>query len=293
MRSITAGRFGRTLRLLPVLALAGGLTACTYVSPGHVGIKIDRTGGGVERVPLGPGIHGVVPMVSTVEEYPTYMQTMVLTRGRTEGSENNDEINVNSVEGQPVSMDVALSFELDGSRVPMLYQTFRTDIGHIQAGYMRQSVRQALQEVVGQEAIADLIGPKKAVVTAKVQALLTERLAPYGIVVKQFTINELRPPESVIQAINAKNVMAQQALTAENELKKNTFQAQGDSIKAAGRAKAITAEAEAQARANKLLSESITPTLVSYEMAKKWNGAMPQVSGSAMPMIQMPGSGRP
>jgi regulator of protease activity HflC (stomatin/prohibitin superfamily) len=92
-----------------------------------------------------------------------------------------------------------------------------------------------------------------------------------------------------MHAINTKNVMQQQALTAQNELQKNTFQAQGDSIKAAGRAKAITAEAEAQARANTLLSQSITPTLVQYEMTKKWNGQMPQVSGSAIPMIQMPG----
>jgi regulator of protease activity HflC (stomatin/prohibitin superfamily) len=97
----------------------------------------------------------------------------------------------------------------------------------------------------------------------------------------------------VIDAINTKNVMQQQALTAQNELQKNQFQAQGDSIKAAGRAKAILAEAEAQAKANRLLSESLTPTLVQYEMAKRWNGQMPQVSGSAMPMIQLPGAAKP
>ena len=105
---------------------------------------------------------------------------------------------------------------------------------------------------------------------------------------KQFTINELRPPQSVIEAINTKNVMQQAALTAQNELQKNKFQAQGDSIKAAGRAKAITAEAEAQARANQLLAASITPTLVQYEMMKRWNGQMPQVSGGATPLIQLP-----
>ena len=105
---------------------------------------------------------------------------------------------------------------------------------------------------------------------------------------KQFTLNELRAPETVMQAINTKNVMQQQALTAQNELQKNTFQAQGDSIKAAGRAKAITAEAEAQAKANELLSASITPTLVQYELMKKWNGQLPQFSGGATPMIQLP-----
>jgi regulator of protease activity HflC (stomatin/prohibitin superfamily) len=91
-----------------------------------------------------------------------------------------------------------------------------------------------------------------------------------------------------MDAINTKNVMQQQALTAQNELQKNTFQAQGDSIKAAGRAKAITAEAEAQARANELLARSITPTLVQYELSKKWDGKLPQVSGGATPLIQLP-----
>src|SRR3569832_1412270 len=123
--------------------------------------------------------------------------------------------------------------------------------------------------------------------TLRAQALLEKRLSPYGIVVKQFTINELRAPQTVIEAINQKNVMQQQALTAQNELQKNQFQAQGDSIKAAGQAKAILAVAEAQSKANELLSRSVTGNLVQYEMAKHWNGQMPQVSGSAMPMIQL------
>ena len=110
---------------------------------------------------------------------------------------------------------------------------------------------------------------------------------------RQFTLNEFRAPKAVMDAISLKNVMQQQALTAQNELQKHTFQAQGDSIKAAGRAKAITAEAEAQARANELLSKSITNTLVQYEMAKRWNGQMPQVTGGAMPMLQLPGSKNP
>jgi len=81
-------------------------------------------------------------------------------------------------------------------------------------------------------------------------------------------------------------------LTAQNELQKNRFNAQGDSIKAAGRAKAINAEAEAEARANTLLAQSITPTLVQYEITKKWDGKLPQFSGSSTPLIQLP-TGKP
>ena len=271
-----------------VLAVGLALTSVTYVSPGHVGIVIHRGGGGVDMTPLGPGLHGRNPLLTSIEEYPTFMQTMVLTRASTEGSLTNDEINVNSQEGQPLSVDVSMSFELDPARVPQLYQTFRTDIATIQHGYVKQTIRQALQEVIGSEQIADIIGPKKAEAVGRAQGLVAARLAPYGIIVKQFTLNELRAPETVMQAINTKNVMQQQALTAQNELQKNEFQARGDSIKAAGRAKAITAEAEAQARANTLLAQSLTPALVQSQMVSKWNGQMPQVSGGAMPMIQLP-----
>src|SRR6478735_5463301 len=216
----------------------------TYINPGNVGIVIPRAGGGVDPRPLDPGVHTRIPFATGIEEYPVFLKTVVLTRASNEGSSQNDEINVNSVEGQPVSLDVSLSFELDPAQTPKLYSTFRTDIDQITHGFVKQTIRQALQEVFGTEPVADIISPKK--------------------------------------------VMQQQALTAQNELQKNTFQAQGDSIKAAGRAKAIMAEAEAQARANQLLAQSITPTLVQYELTKKWNGQMPQVTGGATPLLQLP-----
>jgi len=289
------GGFRRLLLIAGVLlvALLVVKPAVAYVEPGHVGIVIHRGGGGVDPKPLGPGFHLRNPALTAIQEYPTFMQTLVLTREPADGSPNNDEINVNSVEGQPLSLDVSMSFELDGTKVPALYQTFRTDVTTISHGFIKQAIRQSLQEVVGNEEIAAILGPKKAEVVTRTQALLQNKLDPYGIEVRQFTLNEFRAPKAVMDAISLKNVMQQQALTAQNELQKNTFQAQGDSIKAAGRAKAILTEAEAQAKANELLSRSITGSLVQYEMAKRWNGQMPQVTGSAMPMLQLPGSGKP
>ncbi|MGH7719898.1 MAG: prohibitin family protein [Gemmatimonadaceae bacterium] len=289
----SGGRLGSRLMRLAAVAVAvvalllflpSGLT---YINPGYVGIVIHRTGGGVDRTPLDPGLKFRNPLTTGIEEYPIFMQTLLLSRGSSDGR-SNEEINVNSIEGQPVSLDVSLSFELDPTNVPKLYSTFRSSIETIQHGYVKQAIRQALQEVVGSEEIANILGRNKAEVVTRTQALLEQRLSPYGIMVRQFTVNEMRAPGAVMEAINAKNVMQQQALTAQNELQKNEFQARGDSIKAAGRAKAITAEAEAQARANQLLAQSLTPTLVQYEIAKKWNGQMPQVSGGAMPMIQLP-----
>ncbi len=292
-RRFEGGFLSRTRISLKLLALllVGVLlvpSSLTYINPGHVGIVIHRVGGGVDSKPLGPGLHFRNPLATEIEEYPTFMQTLILVKGGSGGSRFNEEINVNSMEGQPVSLDVSMSFELEPDRVPYLYQTFRTDIETIQHGYVKQSIRQALQEVVGSEEIAAIIGPKKAETVSRTQALLAQRLSSYGIAVKQLTINELRAPDTVIQAINAKNVMQQQALMAQNELQKKSFEAQSDSIQATGRAKAILTEAEAQAKANLLLSQSLTANLVQYEMVKRWDGKLPQVSSGGVPMIQLP-----
>jgi regulator of protease activity HflC (stomatin/prohibitin superfamily) len=287
--SDTGRKISRVLMLIVGLVVALVLlpTTITYVNPGYVGIVIHRAGGGVDKTPLGPGLHLRNPLTTGIEEYPVFMQTLVLAKSASEGSYSNEEINVNSKEGQPISLDVSMSFELDQDKAPGLYSTFRRDITTIQHGYVKQSIRQALQEVIGNEEIAAVIGPKKAEAVNQTQQLLSQRLAQYGLIVKQFTINELRAPPAVIEAINQKNVMQQQALTAQNELQKNTFQAQGDSIKAAGQAKAILSLAESQAKANDLLSRSVTANLVQYEMAKKWDGKMPQVSSGAIPLLQL------
>src|SRR4029078_13298045 len=129
-------------------------------------------------------------------------------------------------EGQPISLDVSMSFELDPDKAPNLYSTFRRDIEQIQHTYVKKAIRQGLQEVIGNEEIAAVIGPKKADAVNQTQQLLSPRVRQYGITVRQFTINELRAPPSVIEAINQKTVMQQQSLTAKNELQKNTFQAQ-------------------------------------------------------------------
>ena len=84
----------RVVGLIVVLVVAIFLlpTTITYVNPGYVGIVIHRAGGGVDKVPLGPGLHLRNPLTTGIEEYPVFMQTLVLTKSGTEGSSMNDGI---------------------------------------------------------------------------------------------------------------------------------------------------------------------------------------------------------
>lgn len=266
-----------TSALILLIALSSTIV---LISPGHIGVLIKRSAGGVSSQPLGVGFHLKAPIVQEIEEYPIYMQTLVLTKDPMEGSPRNEEINVNSVEGQPISCDVSLSFELDPNQVPHLYSVFRTDIDTITHGFVKQTIRQSLQEIVGKTEIVNFLGKEKAQIVAQVQAELQKRLSEYGFIVKQFTLNEVRAPQSIVKAIEGKNTMAQDALRAQNELQKKEFEAQQKVIEAEGEAKSILARAEAQAKSNRLIAESITPTLVEYKKIEKWDGKMPQVAGS-------------
>jgi len=283
---------GNRKTCLFIIVIAVGLiillwNSLVFISPGNVGVLIHRSGGGVDPTPLGVGFHFKWPIFQEIVEYPIFMQTLVLTRSSREGNLYNEEINVNSVEGQPISCDVSLSFELLTSKVPFLYSSFRTDIEMITHGFVKQSIRQALQEVVGRTEIVNFLGKDKAQVVRFTQDDLQKRLGDYGFLVKQFTLNEVRAPDSIVRAIEAKNTMAQEALRSQNEMQKKQFEAQQRIIEAEGEAKAILTRAQSQAESNRLLSASLTAALVEYKRIEKWNGQLPQVSGGATPFINL------
>ncbi|MBA3534922.1 MAG: hypothetical protein H0T73_23680 [Ardenticatenales bacterium] len=51
---------------------------------------------------------------------------------------------------------------------------------------------------------------------------------------------------------------------------------------------AVTVRAEAQAKANALLAQSLTPALIQYQQLQQWDGRLPVFQGSnASPLIDV------
>ena len=90
-----------------------------------------------------------------------------------------------------------------------------------------------------------------------------------------------------MEAINRKTVAKQNAQRVENEVAQTRAEAEKAIAKAEGEAKAITIKASAQADANRILASSISPTLVDYIKANKWNGRVPTVTGSGGTIFSM------
>jgi regulator of protease activity HflC (stomatin/prohibitin superfamily) len=261
----------------------------TTIHPGHVGVSVKKCGGGgVSSDPIPTGYYWRSLFCEEVVEYPTSVQTLVLTKSVHEGPPIDESITVTSSEGLPVNLDVSLSFTLDPSKVPSIYTKYRNDIRVIAHGFVRQTIREGLQSVFAQFTAEQLYSTKREESRVEVQKFLTDRLGREGFNIQQFTINETRVPDAVVQAINGKVAMIQESQKAEAEVRKTEAEAKQRVAQAQGEAAAKKLSADAEAYFNKTVAASITPEFVQYKALEKWNGELPQMMGSsAVPFVNL------
>jgi regulator of protease activity HflC (stomatin/prohibitin superfamily) len=292
-----------------VAAMSVGIATCAklvQIDPGHVGVSVQKCGDAkIAEKPIPVGYYWRELFCEQVIEYPTSMQSLILTKSPHEGGSCNktdgncdESLNVTSSEGLGINLDVALNFTLDPAAVPKIYERWRSTVEDIGYKYIRQTIREGLQITFAKYTAEELYSTKKEVARAESEVIVRGKLEPMGFLISQFTINRVEPPAQVIAAINAKVAMIQDAQRSEQEVRKKTAEAaqkvavaQGDAdaarAAAAGEAASITLRAEAQAKANRLLADSVTAPLIQYEQARKWDGKLPTMTGGALPMISL------
>jgi regulator of protease activity HflC (stomatin/prohibitin superfamily) len=284
-RLIAAGIAGVVVVVVAVLLSA----SLTTIHPGHVGVSVRKCGGGgVAQEPIPTGYYWRSLFCEEVVEYPTNVQTLVLAKNPHEGQPNDESITVTSSEGLPVNLDVSLSFTLDPAKVPAIYSKYRNDIDVIAHNFVRQTIREGVQSVFAQFTAEQLYSTKREESRVEVQSFMTDRLGKEGFTIQQFTINETRVPEAVVQAINAKVAMIQESQKAEAQVRKTEAEAKQRVAQAQGEAEAKKLTADAEAYFNKTVAASITPEYVEYKALEKWNGELPQMMGAgAVPFVNV------
>jgi regulator of protease activity HflC (stomatin/prohibitin superfamily) len=280
----------KNILMVGLCALA--LAACSRVPAGNVGLKVFLLGGskGVDTEELTPGRY----WIGFNEElflFPTFMQNYCWTAGNDVdcGSPEDESFSFQTIDGMVASADVGISYSIDPAKVNEIFQTYRRGIDEITDTFLRNMVRDALVKNASSKAIDYVYGAGKAELIESVLKDVQAQVSTQGIhVTKIYWIGEIRLPPPVIERINEKNAAIQQAETRRNEVQ--SAKAEADKVRetARGRADAVAIEAETQAKANKLLSESLTPELIQYKMLDKWSGNLPQYQGQITPMISLP-----
>mgnify|MGYP000965605560 CR=1 FL=1 len=113
------------------------------------------------------------------------------------------------------------------------------------------------------------IAPKREQIRVSVRDRLKQELAPYSITVEDVLIDNIDFRAEFKQAIEAKNIATQNALEAQNRVAQKEAEAKQAIATANGAAAVVKIQAEAQANANKLLAESLTPELIQYQYVTK------------------------
>ena len=268
-----------------------GCIGYTTVRPGYVGIKVPLYGSKGDKTEY-QNVYGRVwynSFSTDVYTFPTFMQQVIWTSNSEENSGQDQSISFSTSEGKIVNCDVALSYSIKPESVNSVFRDLRMDIDQLTNTYMRSKVRDEFVRIGGRMRVNEVLGSGKEMLIKEAKQELNTILSPKGFIIDSVAIvGEMRVDETVKQAIS-KTIEAQlKAVEAENKVKQSEAEArQAEAVakgladaaiqEAEGKAKAILAVSKAQAEANELVKQSLSPQIIMLEAIKAWNGQLPQV----------------
>jgi regulator of protease activity HflC (stomatin/prohibitin superfamily) len=240
------------------------------IPAGHRGVAL--WWGSVENRIMGEGLNFKVPIAENVIKVDVKVQPHPFK-----------EIDASSKEYQMVKMTGMMNFHIDPSFVNDLYQKVGLDFAD---KVIDPAFNDFVKEVVPTYPIGEIL-PKREEIRQRAMKKLGDNLSRYHIIVDDIYFANIRFSPEYEGAIEAKQVAQQQVETQKQVLAQREIEAQQKVATAKGEAESILVVAQGQAKANDALSRSITPILVQYKGIEKWNGILPQVSGGAIPLIDL------
>jgi regulator of protease activity HflC (stomatin/prohibitin superfamily) len=270
-----------------LIASVALLAACSKVPAGNVGVKFDLYGGdkGVTGEVVGPGKY----WLGWNEEmylFPTFAQNYVWTADNDPTSPTDESITFQDREGTQIDADIGITYAIDAAKADVVFQKYRKGVDEITDTYLRNMVRDALNSETSKMDVSEVYGPGKEELMQRVTQRVQNQVSSIGILVEKiYWIGAMRLPPQITGAINAKIEATQKAQQRENELQTATAQAQIEREKARGEADAKVIAAEGEAKANKLVADSINPNLIAYIEARTWNGSRATVIGGGTPIV--------
>lgn len=240
------------------------------VPAGHRGVVL--WWGSVEERVMGEGLNFKVPITERVIKVDVRVQPHPFK-----------EIDAASKEYQMVKLTGMMNFHIDPAYVNILYQKVGLDFAN---KVIDPAFNDFVKEVVPNYPITEIL-PKREEIRKRAMKKLGDNLARYHIIVDDIYVSNIRFSPEYEKAIETKQVAQQQVETQRQVLAQREIEAQQKVATAKGEAESILVVAQGQAKANDALSRSISPILVQYKTIERWNGILPQVSGGAVPLIDL------
>lgn len=269
----------RLFVLLFALFIMFGTTGCSKVPAGNVGVKFYLLGGdkGVDHEVLTPGRYWI-GMNEELYLFPTFTQNYTWCKSKEEGNPTDESFNFQDIQGLELNADIGITYHLEASKVPNIFQKYKRGIDEITDVFLRNMVRDALVSRTSKLSVETIYGEGRSALMDSVTYDVKRQVEPIGITIEKiYWIGRIKIPDAVKDQIEQKIAATQKALQRENELRE---------AEAEGKKRIALAEAERIELQNKALA--LTPNLLQYEALKKWDGKLPNfISGNApIPFIK-------
>lgn len=254
-------------------------SSCGYerIDAGHVGIKVNLYGNdkGVDNVVEVTGAQWYNPIKTKIYETPTFVQNVIWTANKTEGSKENEEFVLTTKDGLEIMLDVSLNYMVPSENAVSIFKKYRKPLDIVSNTVLRNYTRDGYNTAAS-FFTAEEIYANRNEFKMLADSIATDILEKEGFKVEKIVlVNSVRLPESIKRAIENKINARQLALQKEMELQQAKADAEKRIEKARGEAESMKIRAEAQRYAYEQKQRALTKLLVQQQFIEKWDGKLP------------------
>ncbi len=244
------------------------------VNAGFRGVVL-QFGAATGRV-LQPGLYTIMPFVQSVALVDVQIHAYQA-----------EAIEAASHDLQDVRTNLTVNYQLDALRAVDIYTNLRGEaVNRILVPNVQETIKSSTAQFTAEQLIQQR--PK---VKAVADQTLADRVKPFWVNVLSTSITQFQFSKGFTDAIEAKVVAEQNALTAVNKLRQIEVEARQAAAQAEGEKNARIAKAQGEAEALRLQRTQVTPEILQLRWIEKWDGVMPQFftgGGGAIPLINIP-----
>ena len=249
----------------------------SIVNEGFVGVKYQF--GKITEDNLTAGLNFCIPFIEEIQQVDIREQVYsVSTDAYTSDTQTVKEL------------QLKLNYYYDRSKLSDIIRNI--GVNNVETKLLVPNVAKITKNEIGKVQAEVLVQSRDQVQTA-IQNALTEVLAPSGIIVTAFALENLSFDSAFEESIQAKVIAAQDALKMENKTKEKEEEAKQVVIAAQAQADATKVAADAQAYAIEVVQQKLenSPNYIEYLKVTNWNGVLPQVMGSEVnPFVALDGT---
>ena len=240
-----------TLYLLLATAAAISMlnSSLVFIQPEEVGVVVSLTSAnGFRPRPLRSGVHWIIPLAEEVHTFPVAWQTYTMSSKPNEGAKTGDDsIVARTSDGQEVTIDCTIIFQLDPEEAPRIYVEWQdryiTDL-------IRPTIRGLVRTYVSQYKVDEVNSSKRLDLEKDLTNELKTLLGDRGFNMDAFLLRNISFSKDYAAAVERKQVALQDSVKKQYEAEQIEKLAQGEAAR-------VRMLAQAEADALDLLGEAL------------------------------------